>query len=35
MKHFVLNNQETNRDTQSSDVGTRPLWEVFYPRDLS
>ena len=31
VKHFVLNSQETNRNSQSSDVDPRTLWEVYYP----
>ncbi|KAL1522272.1 hypothetical protein AB1Y20_017266 [Prymnesium parvum] len=31
VKHFVLNSQETNRNTQSSDIDDRTLWEVYYP----
>ena len=30
-KHFALNSQETNRNTQSSDASDRTLWEVYYP----
>ena len=29
-KHFVLNSQEMNRKSQSSDAGDRTLWEVYY-----
>ena len=31
IKHFVLNNQELNRQTESSDADDRTLWEVYYP----
>lgn len=31
MKHFVLNNQETNRNTESSNVDDQTLWELYYP----
>ena len=30
-KHFVLNSQETNRNSESSDASDRTLWEVYYP----
>ena len=30
-KHFVLNSQETHRNSESSDVSDRALWEVYYP----
>ena len=30
-KHFVLNSQETSRNSESSEVSDRALWEVFYP----
>eukprot|EP00966_Prymnesium_polylepis_P099198 2297703-Prymnesium_polylepis.1 len=30
-KHFILNNQETHRDTVSSNADDRTLWEVYYP----
>lgn len=30
-KHFVLNNQETNRDVVNSFADPRTLWEVYYP----
>lgn len=30
-KHFVLNSQETNRNSASSDASDRALWEVYYP----
>ena len=31
VKHFVLNSQETNRNTQASEVDARTLHEVYYP----
>ena len=31
VKHFVLNSQETNRNTQASEVDARTLHEVNYP----
>eukprot|EP00439_Symbiodinium_sp_Y106_P014751 s2108_g2.t1 len=31
MKHFITNNQETNRNTVNSIVDDRTLWEVYYP----
>ncbi len=31
VKHFALNNQETNRMTASSDVAERPLREIYMP----
>ncbi|CAE7237313.1 bglB, partial [Symbiodinium pilosum] len=31
MKHFITNNQETNRNTVNSIVDERTLWEVYYP----
>ena len=31
VKHFVLNSQETNRNTQASEVDERTLHEVYYP----
>jgi beta-glucosidase len=31
MKHWVFNNQETNRHTQSSNVDDRTAWEIYYP----
>ena len=31
VKHFVLNNQEEHRDTESSDASERTLFEVYYP----
>jgi beta-glucosidase len=31
IKHFVLNNQETNRNFYSSVVDERSLWEIYYP----
>ena len=31
VKHYALNNQETNRDTASSDVAERPLHEIYMP----
>ena len=31
VKHYILNNQETARDTESSDASDRTLWEVYYP----
>jgi beta-glucosidase len=31
VKHFALNNQETDRDTASSDVAERPLHEIYMP----
>ena len=31
VKHFVLNSQETNRNSESSNAGDRALWEVYYP----
>jgi len=31
MKHFILNSQETNRDTVNSIVDNRTMWEVYYP----
>jgi beta-glucosidase len=31
IKHFVLNNQETNRNFYSSVVDERTLWEIYYP----
>lgn len=31
VKHFVLNNQETNRDSESSNVDEKTLWELYYP----
>jgi beta-glucosidase len=30
VKHFVLNNQETNRFSVSSNVDARTLWEIYY-----
>ena len=31
VKHFALNSQETNRNTQAVDMADlRPLWEVYY-----
>jgi len=31
MKHFVLNNQETNRNTESSNADEVTKWELYYP----
>mmetsp|Transcript_91478 Transcript_91478/g.191207 ORF Transcript_91478/g.191207 Transcript_91478/m.191207 type:complete len:826 (+) Transcript_91478:129-2606(+) len=31
MKHFIANSQETHRDTGSSNMDRRTLWEVYYP----
>lgn len=31
MKHFVFNNQETNRFTESSVVDDKTAWELYYP----
>ena len=31
VKHFVLNSQETKRNTQASEVDARTLHEVYYP----
>jgi beta-glucosidase len=31
MKHFVLNNQENNRNFYNSIVDERSLWEIYYP----
>ena len=31
VKHWVLNSQETNRNSQSSDADDRTLFEVYYP----
>eukprot|EP00927_Polykrikos_kofoidii_P018489 TRINITY_DN18575_c3_g1_i1.p1 TRINITY_DN18575_c3_g1~~TRINITY_DN18575_c3_g1_i1.p1 ORF type:complete len:774 (-),score=78.77 TRINITY_DN18575_c3_g1_i1:236-2557(-) len=30
MKHWVLNHQETNRESQSSDAGDKVKWEIYY-----
>ena len=31
VKHFVLNHQEENRNTESSNADDRTLWEAYYP----
>lgn len=31
MKHFVFNNQETNRNSESSVVDDKTAWELYYP----
>lgn len=31
MKHFILNNQETERNMVDSIASNRTLWEVYYP----
>jgi beta-glucosidase len=31
IKHFICNNQETNRHTSSSEVSERSLQEIYYP----
>jgi beta-glucosidase len=31
IKHYVLNNQETNRNSVSSIVDERTRWEIYYP----
>jgi beta-glucosidase len=31
MKHYALNNQETNRNTESSDVDERTFHEIYFP----
>ena len=31
MKHYVFNNQETNRQSESSVVDEKTAWELYYP----
>eukprot|EP00929_Paragymnodinium_shiwhaense_P028907 TRINITY_DN16680_c0_g1_i1.p1 TRINITY_DN16680_c0_g1~~TRINITY_DN16680_c0_g1_i1.p1 ORF type:complete len:790 (-),score=188.90 TRINITY_DN16680_c0_g1_i1:334-2646(-) len=31
MKHYVLNNQETKRDSSSSNANAKTKWELYYP----
>mmetsp|Transcript_8904 Transcript_8904/g.22966 ORF Transcript_8904/g.22966 Transcript_8904/m.22966 type:complete len:880 (+) Transcript_8904:3-2642(+) len=31
MKHWVMNEQETNRNTESSNVDPKTAWEIYYP----
>jgi len=31
VKHWVFNEQETNRNTESSDVDDKTSWELYYP----
>ena len=30
-KHYVFNNQETNRNTENSIVDDKTAWELYYP----